>query len=186
MYPSNPQAYEKYGPETHPIPVPMPPSTGHPTAPMQNYSAPPYMNVQARHGSGQWSSGLCHCCDDPANCLITSCCPCITFGQIAELVDQGSFSCPASGVVYVLLGVTGLACLYSCFYRSKLRAQHDLEETPCADCLVHFCCEPCALCQEYRELKGRGFDMGIGWQANMDRRNRGVTSPPSIVGGMRR
>jgi hypothetical protein len=30
------------------------------------------------------------------------------------------------------------------------------------DCLVHFCCETCALSQEYRELKNRGFDMGIG------------------------
>jgi hypothetical protein len=28
--------------------------------------------------------------------------------------------------------------------------------------LVHFFCEPCALCQEYRELRNRGFDMGIG------------------------
>jgi hypothetical protein len=28
--------------------------------------------------------------------------------------------------------------------------------------LVHFCCETCALCQEYRELKNCGFDMGIG------------------------
>jgi hypothetical protein len=37
-----------------------------------------------------------------------------------------------------------------------------LEEAPCVDCLVHFCCETCALSQEYRELKNRGFDMGIG------------------------
>lgn len=37
-----------------------------------------------------WSTGLCHCCDDPANCLVTAFCPCITFGQIAELVNQGN------------------------------------------------------------------------------------------------
>jgi len=30
------------------------------------------------------------------------------------------------------------------------------------DCLVHFCCETCALCQEYRELKNRGYDLSIG------------------------
>ncbi|GKV19461.1 hypothetical protein SLEP1_g29722 [Rubroshorea leprosula] len=29
------------------------------------------------------------------------------------------------------------------------------------DCLVHFCCLPCALCQEYRELRNRGFDVSI-------------------------
>lgn len=71
-------------------------------------------------------------------------------------------ACPASGGLYLLLGFTGFACLYSCFYRSRLRAQYDLEEAPCVDCLVHFCCECCALSQEYRELRSRGFDMGIG------------------------
>ncbi|XP_034604736.1 cell number regulator 9-like [Setaria viridis] len=30
------------------------------------------------------------------------------------------------------------------------------------DCCVHFCCESCALCQEYRELKARCFDMSHG------------------------
>jgi len=43
-----------------------------------------------------------------------------------------------------------------------MRAQYDLPEAPCMDCLVHFCCEACALCQEYRELKNRGFDLSIG------------------------
>jgi hypothetical protein len=36
------------------------------------------------------------------------------------------------------------------------------EDRPCNDCLVHFCCDACALCQEYRELKHRGFDMTMG------------------------
>lgn len=48
-----------------------------------------------------------------------------------------------------------------------MRGQYDLEEAPCADCLVHFCCETCSLCQEYRELKNRGFDMGIGKLAQL-------------------
>lgn len=72
-------------------------------------------------------------------------------------------ACAQQGACYgILLATTGLACLYSCFYRSKLRGQYDLEESPCVDCLVHFGCASCALCQEYRELRSRGFDMGIG------------------------
>jgi Cys-rich protein (TIGR01571 family) len=55
-----------------------------------------------------------------------------------------------------------MGCLYSCVYRTKMRATYDLDEGECPDFLVHWCCEPCALCQEYRELKNRGFDMGIG------------------------
>ena len=37
-----------------------------------------------------------------------------------------------------------------------------LADEPCDDCCVHLCCEACALCQEYRELKARGFDMSLG------------------------
>lgn len=72
-------------------------------------------------------------------------------------------ACAASGALYALITyLTGCSCIYSCFYRSKMRQQYMLPESPCADCLVHFCCEPCALCQEYRELKTRGFDMSLG------------------------
>ena len=68
-----------------------------------------------------------------------------------------------SEVVYALIAnLIGCGCLYSYPYRTKIRQQYMLEETPCGDCLVHFCCEPCALCQEYRELEARGFDMTIG------------------------
>jgi Cys-rich protein (TIGR01571 family) len=72
-------------------------------------------------------------------------------------------ACAVSGAIYgLLMCFTGCSCLYSCLYRSKLRTQYMLEESPCNDCLVHCCCESCALCQEYRELKHRGFDMASG------------------------
>lgn len=127
---------------------------------------------------------MCTC----AGC-ITCLCPCITFGQIAEIVDKGSScqfllndllvvssqfnvinmyiyeltACGVSGALYGLLcSFTGCQCIYSCFYRKKMREQYSLPASPCADCLVHCCCEGFALCQEYRELKNRGFDMSIG------------------------
>lgn len=142
---------------------------------------------------------------------ITCWCPCITFGQIAEIIDRGSScksperricssdvhlviekekkenrkmevaevnvilcyfftyvnaACVVSGALYMfLLCATGCSCLYSCFYRSKMRGQYLLEESPCGDCIVHCCCEPCAMCQEHRELRSRGFDMSIGWSS---------------------
>ena len=84
-------------------------------------------------------------------------------GCCSVFIIWGSSACGSSGLTYGLINAfTGLACLYSCSYRSKLRGQYHLEESPCVDCLVHFCCECCALCQEYRELKKRGFDLGIG------------------------
>ncbi|KAM4119740.1 hypothetical protein ACJW30_03G082200 [Castanea mollissima] len=118
--------------------------------------------IQSRSAPVPWSTGLCDCSEDVPNCCITWLCPCITFGRIAEIVDRGSSSCAASKAMYKLISIlTSCGCLYLCFYRSKLRQQYTLEEKPCGDCLVHWWCEPCALCQEYRELKSRGFDMAI-------------------------
>ncbi|KAF8703351.1 hypothetical protein HU200_032149 [Digitaria exilis] len=147
------------------------------------------LGVQGNAPAGAWSSGLCDCFDDVGGCCLTIFCPCVTFGRIAGIVDQGATSCCASGTLYLLLqAVTGMACFYSCCYRSKLRTQYGLTETPCADCCVHFCCEACALCQEYRELKARGFDMSEGWEWNMERMGKtgAATAPPQMYPGMSR
>ncbi|KAJ4959988.1 hypothetical protein NE237_019898 [Protea cynaroides] len=138
--------------------------------------APPRPRPQAQV---PWSTGLCDCSDDLNSCCTTCCCPCITFGRISEIIDKGSSSCGANGAIYALIMYfTACQCLYSCSYRSKLRAQYNLEEGPCADCLVHCCCEPCALCQEYRELQNYGFNMSLGWHGNVENQNRLVTIAP--------
>jgi Cys-rich protein (TIGR01571 family) len=116
-------------------------------------------------GASQWSSGLLDCFDDDCGlCCVTCWCPCVTFGRVAEIVDRRAASCGASGALYALLQyLTCCHWIYSCAYRSKMRAVFGLPESPCCDCCVHFCCEPCALCQQYRELKARGLDPELGW-----------------------
>ncbi|TXG49795.1 hypothetical protein EZV62_025670 [Acer yangbiense] len=140
---------------------------------------------------GAWSSGLCDCFSDCSGCCLTFWCPCITFGRISEIVDKGSSSCGVNGTLYFIIqSLTGYACFYSSSYRTKMRGQFNLEGSRCGDCLVHCFCEGCALCQEYRELKSRGFDVNLGWQGNVDRENRGVTmqapTAPVVEGGMKR
>jgi Cys-rich protein (TIGR01571 family) len=121
-------------------------------------------------GSSRWSSGLFDCFDDCGLCCVTCWCPCITFGRVAEIVDRGATSCGTSGALYALLVYfTGCQWIYSCTYRSKMRSQFGLPEDPCCDCCVHFCCEPCALCQQYKELKARGYDPVLGWDMNAQR-----------------
>ncbi|KAF7826001.1 protein PLANT CADMIUM RESISTANCE 2-like [Senna tora] len=66
--------------------------------------------------------------------------------------------------------------MYSCMYRSKMRKLYMLQNTPCDDCLLHWCCECCALCQEYRELQNRGFDMLIAM----------TSMAPTVESGMHR
>ncbi|CAI9278475.1 unnamed protein product [Lactuca saligna] len=139
------------------------------------------------NSTGQWSTGLCDCTSDYSNCCLTCWCPCITFGQIAEIVDKGTTSCGVHGTLYSILCLfTGCECIYSFMYRSKLRHQYMLPDEPCNDCLVHCCCECCALCQEYRELKHRGFDPSLGWHGNLSKQNQGVGMPPVGPGEMKR
>ncbi|XP_066360183.1 cell number regulator 2-like [Miscanthus floridulus] len=139
------------------------------------------MGVQGNSRVGAWSSGLCACFADVGGCFLTLCCPCVTVGRIAEIVDMGETSCCLAAALYILIdAATGLGCLYTYTFRSKLRSQYGLPEEPCGDCCVHWCCRPLALCQEYRELKARGFDMANGWDG------RKATVPPQVNQGMSR
>ncbi|XP_073287739.1 protein PLANT CADMIUM RESISTANCE 2-like [Primulina huaijiensis] len=150
-------------------------------------SSPSPLNAHGSGIPGKWSTGLCDCCSDVRSCCMTCWCPCITFGQVAEIVNKGSPSCGISGGLYGLIGfATGCCCIYSCFYRSKLRKQYLLPESPCNDFLVHCCCESCALCQEYRELQHRGFDMSLGWHGNVEKQSQGMAMTAPSVGGMGR
>ncbi|XP_062118274.1 protein PLANT CADMIUM RESISTANCE 7-like [Humulus lupulus] len=145
----------------------------------------PNNNGGANYGSqSQWTTGLFDCCDDSSSCMLTCCCPCVSFGRNAEIIDKGNASCGSAGLIYYLLCCC--ASLYSCSYRSKLRQEYSLPEEPCNDCCVHYFCATCALCQEHRELKNRGFDPAIGWAANAEKTNKNGKTPPFVMPSMDR
>nr|GEV09565.1 PLAC8 motif-containing protein [Tanacetum cinerariifolium] len=77
-----------------------PPQAAYGQPPMAQYATgvPPQLMVS----NGKWSTGLCDCGDDVSNCCITCWCPCITFGQIAEIVDRGTTSCGVHGALYTM------------------------------------------------------------------------------------
>ncbi|GLU11518.1 hypothetical protein SLE2022_282570 [Rubroshorea leprosula] len=111
------------------------------------------------------------------NALVTTFFPCLTFGQIVEIVDGGHTSCGTGALFYGLLAfLIGFPSILSCTYRTKLRKMFSLAESPAPDWVTHFCCEPCALCQEYRELRQRGWDPEIGWQGNLNQ--QAAMTPP--------
>ncbi|KAM0015058.1 putative PLAC8 motif-containing protein [Helianthus debilis subsp. tardiflorus] len=129
----------------------------------------------------RWSSGLFNCFSDVPLCCITCWCPCITFGRIAEAVDDGKTSCVTSAGVHALLTyATGCGWIYSLTYRSKIRKDYMLDGGAFRDCLAHFCCERCALCQEYQELQQRGA------AGCTDEKKEGVEVVPVVPSGMTR
>ncbi|XP_039162338.1 protein PLANT CADMIUM RESISTANCE 6-like [Eucalyptus grandis] len=181
-----PQAYQQ---QSAAQPVQFPPPAG---GGVQYAAVPPSPikpGVQGHNGTAQgipmqanmmgnvntegWTTGLFDCMDDPLNAVITCLFPCLTFGQVAELIDNGTTTCATAGMMYALIGCfIGLPCIYSCTFRSKLRSKFGLVESPAPDWIVHFLCEPCALCQEYRELNRRGWDPAIGWVGNVQRQQQ--------------
>jgi len=138
-----------------------------------------------------WSTGLFECFDDLPTFIITAFAPCVTFGQIAEMVDRGQQSCGLYAMLHAgIMYFTGCGCLLSAYYRIKMSHLYRLPDDPLINILVHLICEPCALCQEYRELQARGFNMklGVGWrnQSQEIQQTGGVMVPPKVPGGMTR
>ncbi|CAA6664297.1 unnamed protein product [Spirodela intermedia] len=127
---------------------------------------------------GSWTTGLFDCFEEPRNSCIACFCPCIIFGQITEIVDKGSTTCLTGGAIYMALRGMGFSCMYSCCYRGKLRQQYSLPGTDCYDCLIHCFCERCSLCQMHRELRNRGFNMEIGWEGNVEKKEPAMTQAP--------
>ncbi|KAI3411405.1 uncharacterized protein J3R85_018037 [Psidium guajava] len=160
----------------------MPPSPIKPGVQGYNSAAqgiPMQPNVMGSVNTEGWRTGLFDCMDDPTNAAITFFFPCLTFGQVAEIIDKGTTTCAMGALMYGLIGAfIGMPCIYSCTYRSKLRNKFGLVESPAPDWIVHCLCEPCALCQEYRELNRRGWDPSIGWLGN-DKNNSRCSSSSS-------
>ncbi|CAI5489580.1 unnamed protein product [Closterium sp. Naga37s-1] len=89
--------------------------------------------------------------------------------RIADIAEaDGTEAC----LFYYLIQAGGCGCLYSLGFRKKLRLRYGLPAAPCGDIWMHWCCRYCSVCQEYRELKNRGWDPSIGFSANKTR------SPP--------
>ncbi|CAK9159584.1 unnamed protein product [Ilex paraguariensis] len=139
----------------------------------------PFPPAPASCPEGQWSTDLFDCWDDGSTCCLTCVCPCIAMGRMVEIIDRGTTTRCVACALYYALSSVGCGWLYACTYRSKLRGLFKLPEAPCVDGLVHGSCCLCAISQEYRELKNRGVDPSIGWEANVEKWKReGVTSPP--------
>ncbi|XP_034684478.1 proline-rich receptor-like protein kinase PERK10 [Vitis riparia] len=110
-----------------------------------------------------WSSGLFDCYQHPVNAIITTVLPCVTFGQIAEIVDNGSTSCVTGAMLYFFLFLVICHWNVGVRYRRRVRNAYELAETPLTDRLAHVLFPLCALCQEFRELKNQGYDPFLGY-----------------------
>ena len=88
------------------------------------------------------------CFSDPLGCLLTMCCPCVTYGRVAQL----SFGVPWYLMCCAITCCHNFACCFGLASRFELRRKLNIEGHWCGDACIHACAAPCALCQELREV----------------------------------
>uniref|UniRef100_A0A3P8V8Y2 Cornifelin homolog B-like n=1 Tax=Cynoglossus semilaevis TaxID=244447 RepID=A0A3P8V8Y2_CYNSE len=96
---------------------------------------------------GDWSTGICSCCNDMKQCCwVFWCCPCFAcktskaFGQCLclPLLDVCSCVHPATMVM-----------------RTNVRYHYGIKGSLCTDCVCATCCPSCVWCQMATEMKSR-------------------------------
>ncbi|KAL4631104.1 hypothetical protein GN956_G14860 [Arapaima gigas] len=96
--------------------------------------------------SNQWSTGICDCCEDMADCCFSFWCfPCFTC-KVSK--DHGECLC---------LPLLDYGCIppVSLAMRVSVRQRYGITGSICNDCLYSTFCVPCSWCQISREMKIR-------------------------------
>jgi len=91
-----------------------------------------------------YNTHLCGCLDDVTGCLLSFCCPCIVAAAIKAQLDERPCT-----VFDCICGTGGYQI------RQTIRSKYKIPYAPLNDCLAYWCCGPCALNQEVRELANR-------------------------------
>ncbi|KAM0790535.1 hypothetical protein ACM66B_003405 [Microbotryomycetes sp. NB124-2] len=172
-YPPQQQQQQPGGTYGTPGAYGVPPGAGQAQAQQPVYEKQPQMQVQPGaaqapeghvHVQGtaprNWSTGLCEC--DFGGFLKSCCCPCISYGENYERLSSLSKtgrpaadpSCGTMGWAFCAVHCfTGCAWILDLIQRGNLRERYNIQGSGGADCCTSFCCLPCSLEQQKRELQ---------------------------------
>ncbi|GIL69437.1 hypothetical protein Vretimale_13539 [Volvox reticuliferus] len=114
-----------------------------------------------------WTTGLCDCTEEPSGCgfclYAFFCQPC-AYGSNVELMEPvvccGGDCFGATAAYCGMQFCTGCACILHLMARGYLRNKYGIPGNGFSDFMITWCCTPCALCQEQRELVIRGHIKG--------------------------
>jgi len=115
------------------------------------------------NGQRDWSFGVFDCFSACGTCVFAWCCPCLVFGKNVSRLDhlqiQGRPH-PSGGdmvngdcVTYGALLYCGCPCLVHMGKRGATRGRYSIEGSGGSDFLCTWCCIPCSLTQESREIE---------------------------------
>ncbi|KAM9333776.1 cornifelin-like [Pholidichthys leucotaenia] len=103
---------------------------------------------------GDWSSGLCDCCDDMKQCCFAFwCCPCFACRTTKKF---------GQGLCLPLLD--GITCCWpiTMSMRVAVRRRYGIRGSLCRDFASSMFCLPCVWCQMSTEMKKREIPTTLG------------------------
>ncbi|CAI7795371.1 unnamed protein product [Closterium sp. NIES-53] len=128
---------------------------------------------------GAWTTSVFACCDDIPSLCCVAWCPCVMVGRNAEIVTDG-FTDPCRACVgWALLQLACSGAFFARDSRKRLREKYMLPQRPFSDFWMHCLCACCAIAQEHRELRNRGWDPALGYAGNV-RRFQACSPPPQM------
>uniref|UniRef100_A0A7S0WSS3 Uncharacterized protein n=1 Tax=Chlamydomonas leiostraca TaxID=1034604 RepID=A0A7S0WSS3_9CHLO len=121
--------------------------------------------------NGTWSTGFCDCCAAPggwSRCCYSGWCPCLLAGDNFARMEPNAVMCGGSWggacLTYCAAEMCiGGPCIPQMMGRSYIRRKFGIQGSEFEDFMLTWCCSPCALCQEAREIDIRcGAGQPIG------------------------
>lgn len=98
--------------------------------------------------TGSFATGLFECCTVPRICF-PACC----FTPVLAAFNRSAVDNRDCGLCDAVFSSKTPCTQYQT--RQSIRAQHELEEADCTDCLAAVCCTPCAVAQDTLEIEKR-------------------------------
>ena len=99
----------------------------------------------------KFNEDLCGCFSDLTTLLWGCCVPGGILCMQGLAVDRAT----GQGCAIPYLLVCLCACIGGAINRGKIRDNYGIAGSFINDCLIWWCCAPCAACQEYREVQRR-------------------------------
>jgi Cys-rich protein (TIGR01571 family) len=125
------------------------------------------INSKSPEHAREWSSGFFGCLSPIDACLMTYCCPCVTFGKTHHRMMknnsmEGYEPVNTSCLMFLGSACFGLHWVLEAMQRSEIRKKYNLQGSCLTDIAVACCCVLCDLTQQDKETALREQEIASG------------------------
>jgi len=121
------------------------------------------MNLPVHNGERDWSHGIFDIVGEWETCVISICCPCITYSRNKSRLEhirnegtphpEGGDPFTQDTIIFGALAYCGFGWLLQMGGRHNMRQHYSIQGDVINDCWPGWCCHSCALTQESQEIQ---------------------------------